>query len=305
MGIWQRYIVVVLLIFVTGVECVLAQSVGSVQRIDKNYKQMVIKLSSLESVYLLPGDHIVLNFGDQAECIVKVKDVKEKLAYTGPIDCNMRDQIRIGQGVEKSLLNESQTSPAKASGEQPNEEVDHSTGLPTINESWYTLWGFGLAGTTYNSELQQPLDDIESNPNVNRTTLGLDLFGFYWPLSGHKTMMGFVVSAVGDNYNWTNGSLQVNQYLYGFSTHHFFGKNIGDGWFVRGDVGIAKYLLLVTDTSFSYGTESESGFGMLVGGGYGFPLGKQTRLLVTLKLSKLKAEDTDSTATSLVAGFLF
>jgi hypothetical protein len=177
--------------------------------------------------------------------------------------------------------------------------------LPSINESWYTYWGFGAAKVKYPSDIQSSLDTINNHSGNNRSTLALDLFGFYWPLESKKTMIGFVINAVSDNYKPSGVDLTVNQYLYGFSTMTFFGPNIGSEWFLRGDIGIAKYLLDVTGVGSRITVSTKSGVGALVGGGYAWPIGTETRMLLNLNYGYRKVEGDATKTSALTLGFLF
>lgn len=195
-----------------------------------------------------------------------------------------------------------------------------SDGLPTINESWYTLWGLGFSGASYSGDLGDAYEKLADTPGVDENSgVALDLLGFYWPLAGHKTMIGFVIngssSSVDDNLG---DKLTLTTSQISFSTHHFFGKNIGHGWFVRGDIGFVRGSITVLDNNITAEQSSDSKLGVLFGGGYGFSMGKETRFLLGLyirPIPKLKFDnityngnpvsELKGTITSLTAGFLF
>jgi len=169
-------------------------------------------------------------------------------------------------------------------------------------EDWYTYWGIGFANHTYEDQYETLVKLYENQPNSTRTQTAYDLLGFYWPFNNGKTMGGFVVSGTADRIesSWTDA--QFNQYLYAGSVMHFFGKEIGDGFFLRGDLGFAKS---VFDTSYSDPAGSDTGNGILLGVGYGIPISQGTRILISLTSSHNHIDGHDFSATALRIGGLW
>jgi hypothetical protein len=191
----------------------------------------------------------------------------------------------------------------KSSGKK-EEAIQEDKSLPTINESWYTYWGLGVAKIKYPSETQEQLDEIKA-AGSDHTSLSLDLFGFYWPLESKKTMVGFIINGVSDSYKINGIDLAIRQYTYSFSSMTFFGPNIGSEWFLRGDIGVAKFTAEVTGTSSSISEASNTGLGLLVGGGYAWPIGTETRLLLNANYSYRKVEEDKISTAALTLGVLF
>jgi hypothetical protein len=170
-------------------------------------------------------------------------------------------------------------------------------------ESWYMYWGLGYPVITYPHEVQELLDYIEDQPGISRTRLDMDLLGIYLPVNQHHTAVGFVINAAGDrlsddNNNW----VQINQYTYGASVMHFFDRNIGDGLFVRGDIGIAKMVITNSD---DYSSGSDAGFGFLIGGGYSHPVTSGTRIVLNANYSYRKIEGDAVSKVAFSIGGLF
>lgn len=169
-------------------------------------------------------------------------------------------------------------------------------------EDWYTYWAIGPADHNYGGELDSVMGAADSIPGIDRTEIGLDMFGFYWPYD-NTTMMGFVISGSYDRLEDNFGDyMQLNQYLYGFSTMHFFGSEIGDGFYVRGDVGIAK---MVLDSSFGATIGSDTGTGFLLGVGYAWPVSAQSRVMLGMGLSRKNIEGDTVSSTVLTIGGLW
>jgi hypothetical protein len=184
-------------------------------------------------------------------------------------------------------------------------------GLKTINENWYTLWGLGFSGTSYSGELGDAYKADENLAGADRgPTVNIDLLGFYWPLQNHKTMLGFILNGAGDIIEIGTYEESLYTYLLGFSAHHFFGANIGDGWFLRGDAGLAWSRIDIDSGSLHADKSSKSKLGIMIGGGYGFALGRETRLLLGLYFRPLPKMDINGytlkgTVTNFTVGFLF
>jgi opacity protein-like surface antigen len=169
-------------------------------------------------------------------------------------------------------------------------------------EDWYTYWAIGFADHDYPGDLNAVIDAVDAIPGVDRTETAIDMFGFYWPYN-NNTMLGFVISGsydrLEDNYdNYT----QINHYLYGLSAMHFFGHEIGDGFYVRGDAGIAK---MTFDSNITPDLESDNGTGFLFGFGYAWPISEQSRLMLGMNLSSRDIEGDNVSSTSFVIGGLW
>ena len=105
--------------------------------------------------------------------------------------------------------------------------------------------------------------------------LAIDMLGFYWP-RGNKTLVGGIINGGADFYEVANvAEINIYNSLYAFSTMHFLTHEIGQGPFVRADVGLALLRAEITsDESEIEEVEAESdwGVGFLLGGGYGIPV---------------------------------
>jgi hypothetical protein len=172
-------------------------------------------------------------------------------------------------------------------------------------EQWYAYLGFGLSNVNYPGDLDRVFDEAEDLPGVTRTTICLDLLGFYWPVADNTVMVGGVINAVGDMLEGNGATISLNQYTYSVSAMKFFGREIGEGFFIRGDIGVAKLVLSVDGNGYDENEVSESGTGFLLGGGYGFPLSEGARLLVGANVAYRSIEDEAVSTTSASIGLLW
>ncbi|OQW48442.1 MAG: hypothetical protein A4S09_04495 [Proteobacteria bacterium SG_bin7] len=176
--------------------------------------------------------------------------------------------------------------------------------LPSKNETWYTQWGVGLSSNKYEPQLSSV---FTAGP---RTQVAVDILGFYWPWSSHHTIHGIIVCSQGDSYTYgTGSSYSLSQSLLAYSIQHFLGANIGDGWFLRGDVGIASATETLSDGSISTTMGSARGGGIDLGGGYSWPISPETRFLLTGLLTNknvnVKNGEVKMSSFSILASFLF
>ena len=154
--------------------------------------------------------------------------------------------------------------------------------------------------------MQDDLDELDDLPgvSVDHLALALDMFGFYWP-RGDRTLVGGIVNGSVDTYAYSvfgeDVELDIFNYLYGISAMHFLADKIGQGPFVRVDMGLARHVV----EAEAFGEEDEEasdwGTGILVGGGYGIPVTSGTRLLVNANfaLRRVEGEQTSSLVLSL------
>lgn len=172
-------------------------------------------------------------------------------------------------------------------------------------ESWYSYWGIGWTSNSYPDELPDVVNDFKDNPGTNTSySACMDVFGTYWPLQNRKSIVGAVLNIAADRYSLDGEWLQQNFYLLGLSAMHFFGPEIGAGFFLRADAGIAlNYYYSSLDKSDS----SKIGYGGLVGIGYGIPIYfyRQERILLNMNYTWRLVEEDDSTSLGISVGMLF
>ena len=175
-----------------------------------------------------------------------------------------------------------------------------SVTVHAAEEDWYTYWALGLADHDYPGSLDSLLDSVDSLPGVDRTEMGIDTFGFYWP-QAENSLLGFVVSGSFDRFETPFVDAQINHYIYGVSGMKFFGREIGDGFFIRGDAGLAK---IVVSSSFTSDV-SDTGFGFLLGAGYAIPVSDESRILFSVNFSDKEVDNESWKAVTFNVGGLW
>lgn len=211
------------------------------------------------------------------------------------------NMIKIGLTVDeikKTCILEKQSKRVEKSNEQAYKGLAIKKPEP---ENWYAYWGLGSSSNSYSNEFDDVFSALESLPGAERTQIALDMFGFYWPLNNSTTIHGFVVNSVSDRVDIGNEYIALNQYIYAYSIMRFFGSEVGDGFFIRADVGIAEAII---ETNYD-SVVSESGVGALFGVGYGITLSKESRILLNFNIANRTIEDNEWSTAAFSVGILW
>lgn len=155
------------------------------------------------------------------------------------------------------------------------------------DESWYWQFGFGGGTINYDNDTKKVLEDLDLDGG---TKINFNL-GFYWPLSGHRTMLGVATTAVNHANKKGDADISFMQSSLCFSMQHFLMSNIGDGLFLRGDLGFGRFTTTAESGSTTISDSSESGLAFLVGTGYSIPLSDETRLPIGVSYFRLNVND--------------
>ena len=169
-------------------------------------------------------------------------------------------------------------------------------------ESWYTYWGIGAVSLSHPEELADVLDLLEDFPGVSRAAISMDLLGFYWPLQD-RYLLGGVINGFGDRIEVDSEWLTITGVTYGLSLQYFPQRHIGQGFFIRSDVGPA--LMAVTSDDDTLDETSDWGLGGLVGAGWSQPITSGTRLTFQVNGSLRQVEGDSWKAINFTLGGLF
>ena len=179
----------------------------------------------------------------------------------------------------------------------------HTVPVQAEEESWYTYWGIGGGSNSYTGTSRDIIESAQ-DAGPDHLALSLDLLGFYWPLpNSRNTLVGTVLNGGGDRYEDEDYTFQLNLYLLGISSMHFFGREPGSGLFVRADLGLAFYS--VSNSAQASEGRSNFGYGGLIGGGYGIPITKGTRILLNVNYALRFIEGDNINSLGISIGGLF
>jgi len=175
-------------------------------------------------------------------------------------------------------------------------------------EDWYVMMGMGTAFSSYGDDLEKPMEIIDENVD-HSLSLSWDMLGFYFPIN-NKLMVGPILNATTDNYEESGVKIGVFQYTLGASMQ-YFPYQINNGFFIRGDLGIAKIVLHMesSEDEETAGSNWGDGFGMLAGAGYALPITDGASVTFSGNLTYRTGEDhgdeLSSTSFNLIAGILW
>lgn len=172
-------------------------------------------------------------------------------------------------------------------------------------ENWYFNLGLGYAHPKYNASLESAIKSAKAVSGYTRTSVGIDL-GFYWPVNMHQTAIGLAIFGVSDTHSLNGYDITISQSALAFSTIHYFGEHIGDGFFLRGDIGAGSSTAdIKLPSGLRVTGRSETGFVAQGGLGYSFPLSPETRLALGGYYSHFALKENKANNISILVSALF
>lgn len=172
-------------------------------------------------------------------------------------------------------------------------------------ESWYFYLTVGGNSHSYKKPLNSLVDFASDFTDIDTHKTSLDYLGIYMPVVDERTVVG-VVMKLSDRRNEVDADnsykARLSQSHYGASMMHFFGREIGDGFFLRGDAGVSSLVFENTDQNQK---EQGTGAGILLGLGYGMPVSREGRVLLGYSLSFVELNGIEYGSSSLTFGALW
>jgi len=153
-------------------------------------------------------------------------------------------------------------------------------------EKYYVNVGLGLGSVNYTGEDKAIAKALEAE-GISNSTYAIDL-GFYKTVSS-QNLLGLSLAGMNDVWSDKGEELQITQVQIGPSVKHYYG-DIGNAWFNRVDIGLARYAGEYTGSGVHVEAKSKYGYGVSAGGGYAFDVSQETHLEVQGLLSYRKAE---------------
>lgn len=272
------------------------------------------------------GSYLLAKISEEKTCKLPILEIGEKEGKVNLTQCQFRKDLTRNMllslpplvvEVDKNYRENSiSTAEKKSIGD-----------LPSRNESWYIFSSIGVAPIEYAPSISESIQSFTGDASMKNLGISLDALGLYWPLKNNKSILGGVLGFIYENQKTQGvfsetptttitqwGTLKFWQYSITASFMHFYGQNVGDGLFLRGDLGISAFSgnLDVSYTANDSDLEGEYqdfsyewGPSFLLGGGYSWPLSLSTRLMGTLSYSvKSSYYDGEITANRMVIASL-
>jgi hypothetical protein len=144
-------------------------------------------------------------------------------------------------------------------------------------QSWYTLWSVGWTHVSYPQSIDDQIELIKALPGYSHQLLAFDVLGFYKPVIDERTILGGIINGTIDRHAVDNQSLVIGELQLSASAIRFVQNRIGQGFFLRLDLGLAHNL---TDGD-NRDRMTDWGLGTLVGAGFGLPVTSGIRLMLS------------------------
>jgi hypothetical protein len=243
---------------------------------------------------ILEGQFVMLSLPGGYSCRLPVIKVIEEKVSLGTLHCPKEEEIQKGMTVVSDPYGDDRTEYPprpflKSSANEfydrllvaPQPKPPQPDNLKSEIEGWYLHWGAGVNSMQRSSRLESRLASIATDDSLSQVSFHLDALGVYFPRPNLKTLLGSTYSILVDKFSHSTGSFQMFHHQLSGSVMHFFGVGIGEGWFLRVDIGPALMQFAVQGDGLGRGdSESYLGMGGLLGGGHAFPLSRSTRLTV-------------------------
>ena len=148
------------------------------------------------------------------------------------------------------------------------------------------------------------IDKYGKNTNKTHIPITTDLIGIY--TSFNKFLLGMTLNLIGDIYfDFSNlaNSFQIDQISYSFSSIYFFKTMNNYKFFIRSDIGGAKYLS--TQVEELIDSPSKNGFSFVFGPGFSYKLTDGYSILLSSLYSYKKMQSSKIHSGLLMLGFMY
>ncbi|MCZ7555445.1 MAG: hypothetical protein M5R41_03450 [Bacteroidia bacterium] len=152
-------------------------------------------------------------------------------------------------------------------------------------ETYYFRAGVGYPFVRYSDGMREYTEFLRSESGHRSLLAAMDI-GLYWPILNHRALLGMAVTGFFDTYEGPGWNASLNFAQFGPSMQYTFTGIAGEGVYVRLDPGLVMQWNQVDISDgkerVRYEIADNSGFGILLGLGYAYPVWPSTRLSVEL-----------------------
>ena len=167
-------------------------------------------------------------------------------------------------------------------------------------QGFYQVGGVGYAGVSYPGAMQQSIDRFRAISGASNYTGAIE-WGVYVPM-GNRMLVGDMNTAAIDYFNDGSFTATMTQLSSSASALYFATGTIGNGFFVRGDLGLSY---LAASNSEGFNAKSELGVGALAGVGYAVPVLGGTRGTINASYSIRGIESEPIGTLAFTVGVMF
>jgi hypothetical protein len=137
--------------------------------------------------------------------------------------------------------------------------------LRHAQKKWYVTLGLGKAFMGYHREALDYATHVNKFSNYSRTQIDLDLAAYY-DVHKQQTMVGYTFTTAFDIFSHKSEWVRFQSYLSAISVQHYPFSTIGEGFFMRLDLGF-NWLTIVQSNKSTFTMETGPAFA--TGLGYG------------------------------------
>lgn len=179
-----------------------------------------------------------------------------------------------------------------------------STNASAETEDWYFVFNLGPASNSNPASVENVITSFENTYGTSRFSLSTDI-GLYWPVYDSSILVGVVSNSSSDSVSNFNGANVVTHSAshVGVSAIKYLTSSVGDGLFVRADLGAARSDYTLFNNTF--GVENGTGTAVLIGAGYSLPMSSESRLVFSLNLVSRTINNEVHSSTQFMIGGLW
>ena len=172
-------------------------------------------------------------------------------------------------------------------------------------DDWYFLISAGVGKSGHSSVDKLIIDNKKNLGAANNYTGSSDFPGIFRKISDTE-LIGPSFRVYAENYteNWkASEGVVFHNYNYSLSYLKFLNKPVGDGFFLRADVGYSELWIIQKTSNVELPSRSTGVFTGL-GAGYGWSMPNNTHFIITLEQSYSDLGDRIFSGNSLYVGFI-
>lgn len=176
------------------------------------------------------------------------------------------------------------TSIAAQAQDNNGNRIVGDANLKVEGRKYYSYWGVGF------SQEAIPQIAASSKDGVAKGSVSADLLGFYWPVGDPHMVIGIISNGALDANQLSAAEFDVTRFSTSGSVLYFPQGGVGDGLFLRGDLGLSGNRL---QTLNGDSVTTKLGVGLLLGLGYAVPIANGTTLMLggTVNVRRVGSEN--------------
>jgi hypothetical protein len=193
------------------------------------------------------------------------------------------------------------TSIAAQAQDNNGNRIVGDANLKVEGRKYYSYWGVGFSQEAIPQIAASSKDGV-ARDGVAKGSVSADLLGFYWPVGDPHMVIGIISNGALDANQLSAAEFDVTRFSTSGSVLYFPQGGVGDGLFLRGDLGLSGNRL---QTLNGDSVTTKLGVGLLLGLGYAVPIANGTTLMLGGTVNVRRVGSENYGGLGLTAGTLF